>query len=278
MPYYNNLIINFAVSLLIILGGIGFVVMIELRYSLINYKNKFKQFSLKKYIQTISVHTKIVLITTFFLILIGMFSILALEYNNPLTLSSMPLSDKLIISYFQSVTLRTAGFASVDMAALTPATKMLMSVIMFIGGSPAGTAGGIKTVTFVMMILHIRSLITGSENVSVFGKCIDVNIIKRSLTIIIVSFVICITGLFILSMSENTDFINLIFEVFSAFATVGLSAGLTPSLTDIGKIVVIMLMYIGRIGPISMVLLFAKRYNSKKGKDINFAKENVLIG
>lgn len=278
IPYYNHLWINIVISSLIILGGIGFVVMIELRYSFINYKQKYKQFSLKTYLHTITVHTKIVLLTTFVLIFLGMIVILMLEYHNPNTIAMMPLKDKLIVSYFQSVTLRTAGFASVDMAALTPATKMFMSIVMFIGGSPAGTAGGIKTVTFVLMLLHIYSLIKGSENVNVFDKTIDVNIVKRALTIIIISFVICILGLFALSISENVDFIDLIFEVFSAFATVGLSAGLTPRLSVIGKLVVIILMYIGRIGPVTMVLLFARKYNSKKGKDIVYAKENVLIG
>ena len=185
---------------------------------------------------------------------------------------------KILKSAFQATTLRTAGFSTIDQQELTTAGKFISICYMFIGGSPAGTAGGIKTVTFVLMLLHIYSLIKGSENVNVFGKTIDNHIIKRALTIIIVSFVICILGLFVLSISENVDFIDLIFEVFSAFATVGLSAGLTPRLTVIGKIVVIILMYIGRIGPITMVLLFAKKYNSKKGKDIVYAKENVLIG
>ncbi len=278
MPYYNHLWINIVISLLIIMGGIGFVVMIEIRHSLLAYKNKYKTFSLKRYVQSISLHTKIVLITTVILILLGMIMFLLLEYNNPETIKMMPLKDKLIVSYFQSVTLRTAGFASVDMSALNPATKLMMSVIMFIGGSPAGTAGGIKTVTFVMMILHVYSLIKGSENVHVFGKSIDSNIIKRSLSIVIVSFMICISGLFLLSVSENIDLVDLVFEVFSAFATVGLTAGVTPILSVSGKIIVILLMYIGRIGPITMVLLFASRYNSKKGKDIVYAKENVLIG
>ncbi len=276
IPYYNHFWLNIVISSLILLGGIGFVVMIELIHSYHNYKLKFKTFHIKKYIKNLSVHTKIVLLMTFILVFLGMIVILLLEYNH--TLSSMPFNEKLLVSYFQSVTLRTAGFASVDMSALTPATKYFMSFIMFIGGSPAGTAGGIKTVTFVMMILHIVSLIKGAEHVHIFDKTIDDHIIKKSLSIIIISITICFISLFLLTISENVSLIDLVFEVFSAFATVGLSAGISPILSVFGKIVVILLMYIGRIGPITMLLIFAKQYNSKKGKDINFAKENVLIG
>ena len=181
-------------------------------------------------------------------------------------------------SYFQSVTLRTAGFASVDMASLNNATKFLMSAIMFIGGSPAGTAGGIKTVTFAIIVLYIRALRKGENQVHCMNKTISEPIVKRSLTIVLISFSIALTGLFLLSIFENIDFIDLLFEVFSAFATVGLSAGVTPVLTAMGKIVIIILMYIGRIGPITMVLIFARKYNLKKGKDINYVEERVLIG
>ena len=204
--------------------------------------------------------------------------IFILEFQNPLTLKSLPFSQKILASFFQSVTLRTAGFATVDMASLHQATKFFMSIIMFIGGSPAGTAGGVKTVTFVIGLLYVRALMRGDENIHVFKRTIDVHIVIRAFTIKLIIFAFALTGLFILSISEQADFIDLLFEVFSAFATVGLTAGITPTLTFVGKIVIIILMYIGRIGPITMVLIFVRKYNAKKGKDVNYIKEHILIG
>lgn len=276
--YVGDVWINLVISALIIAGGLGFVVWIDLNTVWKKYKKTFKRFKFKKFISFLALHTKIVLIMTAVLIVVGMAAILVLEFDNQGTLGHLPLEQKVLASYFQSVTLRTAGFASIDMASLHVATKFLMSVIMFIGGSPAGTAGGIKTVTFAISVLYIRSLRKGENQVHCMNKTISEPIVKRSLTIVLISFSIALTGLFLLSIFEDKDFINLIFEVFSAFATVGLSAGVTPLLTTLGKIVIIILMYIGRIGPITMVLIFAKKYNLKKGKDINYVEERVLIG
>ena len=277
-PYVGNVWINLVICGLIIAGGLGFVVWIDLRLSLIHYREHFKYFKMKRYLESLSLHTKIALISTFVLIFGGMTVIFILEFQNPLTLKSLPFSQKILASFFQSVTLRTAGFATVDMASLHQATKFFMSIIMFIGGSPAGTAGGVKTVTFVIGLLYVRALMRGDENIHVFKRTIDDQIVKRALTIMLISFAIALTGLFILSISEQADFIDLLFEVFSAFATVGLTAGLTPTLTFVGKIVIIILMYIGRIGPITMVLIFVRKYNAKKGKDVNYIKEHILIG
>ena len=278
VPYVGNVWINLVICGLIIAGGLGFVVWIDLRLSLIHYREHFKYFKIKRYLESLSLHTKIALISTFVLIFGGMTVIFILEFQNPLTLKSLPFSQKILASFFQSVTLRTAGFATVDMASLHQATKFFMSIIMFIGGSPAGTAGGVKTVTFVIGLLYVRALMRGDENIHVFKRTIDDQIVKRALTIMLISFAIALTGLFILSISEQADFIDLLFEVFSAFATVGLTAGITPTLTFVGKIVIIILMYIGRIGPITMVLIFVRKYNAKKGKDVNYIKEHILIG
>ena len=200
------------------------------------------------------------------------------EFTNSRTLGDFNIFEKLMTAMFESIALRTAGFTTINYAGLKPATDLLMMVVMFIGGSPAGTAGGVKTVTFVIGLLYVRALIRGDENIHVFKRTIDDQIVKRALTIMLISFAIALTGLFILSISEQADFIDLLFEVFSAFATVGLTAGITPTLTFVGKIVIIILMYIGRIGPITMVLIFVRKYNAKKGKDVNYIKEHILIG
>lgn len=278
VQYVGHVWVNFVISGLIIAGGLGFVVWVDLSSVWRKYNKTFKRFKLKRFVSFLSLHTKIVLIATLSLIFVGMLGILILEFNNPETIGSLPVEQKILASYFQSVTLRTAGFATIDMASLNVATKFLMSAIMFIGGSPAGTAGGIKTVTFVIIILYIRALRKGENQVHFMNKTISDPIVKRSLTIVLISFTIALTGLFLLSIFENKEFIDLIFEVFSAFATVGLTAGVTPLLTVMGKIVIIMLMYIGRIGPVTMVLIFARKFNLKKGQDINYVEERVLIG
>ena len=278
IPYQTNILVNLTIAGLIIAGGLGFVVWIDLRMSWRHYKENFKFFKLKTFFSSLSLHTKVVLTATVSLLLGGTLVILFLEYNNPGTIGSLSFGDKVLASFFQSTTTRTAGFASVDMAALHDSTKLFMSILMFIGGSPAGTAGGIKTVTLVISLMYIFSLQNGYETVSMFKRRVDDQVVKRSLTIAILSFFICTLGLFILSMNEGADFIDLIFEVFSAFGTVGLSASLTPTLTVLGKIVIIILMYIGRIGPLTMVFVFAKKYKQKKGQDIMYPTADVLIG
>ena len=206
IPYQTNILVNLTIAGLIIAGGLGFVVWIDLRMSWRHYKENFKFFKLKTFFSSLSLHTKVVLTATVSLLLGGTLVILLLEYNNPGTIGS--LSFGVLASFFQSTTTRTAGFASVDMAALHDSTKLFMSILMFIGGSPAGTAGGIKTVTLVISLMYIFSLQNGYETVSMFKRRVDDQVVKRSLTIAILSFFICTLGLFILSMNEGADFID----------------------------------------------------------------------
>ncbi len=276
ISYQSSIIINIVIPGLIIAGGLGFIVWIELKDKLLLIIKK--KVNLKKCIKTLSLHSKIVISMSLFLIFSGMFIFYLLEMNNPQTIGQLSLFDKLQVSYFQSVTLRTAGFASVNMAALNDVTKFFIAIYMFVGGSPAGTAGGIKTVTFAIILLSVYSLIKGREEVSVFKRKISSIVVRRALIISVISLFISITALFILSISEDALFIDLLFEVFSAFGTVGLSTSLTPVLSQIGKVVIIVLMYIGRIGPITMILIFANRYNQLKGKEIEYPQGDVLIG
>jgi trk system potassium uptake protein TrkH len=278
MMYQSHVWLNLVITGLIIAGGLGFVTWIDIRLSYRKYREKFSVFRLKKFINSLSLHTKIVLLMTGGLLLLGTLVILILEFSNPDTLGTLSFPEKVLVSFFQSTTLRTAGFATIDIAKLCNPTKLVMSVIMFIGGSPAGTAGGIKTVTFLIVLLTIRSLIQGTDEVRIFNRSISQQTVKRSLIIIIVSFLIALSGLLALTITEQKPFIDLVFEIFSAFATVGLTAGLTPLLTNLGKMTIIIMMYIGRIGPITMVLMFAKKYNQMKGKEIHYPVDDVLIG
>lgn len=278
MGYQTNILMNIVIGGLIIAGGLGFVVWVDLRMSWKKYVKNFKVFKWSKFLDLLSLHTKIVIIVTSGLLLSGAFIFLILEFNNSQTIGLLSWPEKILVSLFQSTTLRTAGFATIDNASMYVSTKLVSCIYMFIGGSPAGTAGGIKTVTLAIMILYIHSLIRGSDTIKVMKRTISDQIVKRSLTIALVSFFISLLGLFILTITENINFIDLVFEVFSAFATVGLTASVTPYLTAVGKVVIIILMYIGRIGPMTMVLIFAKRYNQMKGKDIQYPLGNVLIG
>ena len=201
IPYQTNILVNLTIAGLIIAGGLGFVVWIDLRMSWRHYKENFKFFKLKTFFSSLSLHTKVVLTATVSLLLGGTLVILLLEYNNPGTIGSLSFGDKVLASFFQSTTTRTAGFASVDMAALHDSTKLFMSILMFIGGSPAGTAGGIKTVTLVISLMYIFSLQNGYETVSMFKRRVDDQVVKRSLTIAILSLFICTLGLFIFSMN-----------------------------------------------------------------------------
>lgn len=274
IDYQSHLLMNMIITFLIISGGLGFVVWIELKDKIVKYIQK--KMSVRKVFINLSLHSKIVLSTTLLLIFGGMFLFLALEYNN--TLKELSLFDKILVSYFQSVTTRTAGFASVDMSILKDSTKFIMCILMFIGGSPAGTAGGLKTVTIAIIILSCISMVKGKQKVSVFNRTIPDIIVKRTLTFALISLFMTFVAVMILSISENKEFIDVLFEVYSAFATVGLTASLTPSLSLIGKIVIMILMYIGRIGPLTMMLLFVKKYNQLSGKEIEYPDGDVLIG
>lgn len=278
IAYQTDLFVNLVIGGLVIAGGIGFVVWIDLRMSWQKYQERFLIFRFKTYISSLSLHTKLVLVMTIFLLLSGSFFFLLLEWNNPQTIGLLSWPQKILVSFFQSITLRTAGFTSINQAAMHVSTKLLCCIYMFIGGSPAGTAGGIKTVTFALVLLSMASLIQGRSTVNVMNRSIDEQVIKRCFIMTFVSFFICLCALFVLTISENQAFIDLLFEVLSAFATVGLTADVTSSLSVIGQFVVMILMYIGRIGPMTMIVLFIKRYYHMKGKDIHYPFEHVLIG
>lgn len=275
IPYQNNVIINFTIMILIIMGGLGFCVWFDVA-------GKIKEgIGLKKsptrIFKSFDLHSKIVLSTTAFLLLFGTLIVYALEFNNPETLGTMEGPFKWLGAMFTSTTLRTAGFATIDCAKLAVATKLMMCIFMFIGGSPAGTAGGVKTVTFAIILITLKSLFKGEDNVNVFKRRIEIDYLKRSLCIFIFALGITVLGIIVLSISEQQSFIDICFEAFSGFATVGLTAGVTPSLSMVGKIVVIILMYIGRIGPITMMLSFMRKSQKNKG-NIVYPKGEIIIG
>ena len=277
--YQTNLIINLTIPALIIMGGVGFIVWFDIANCIKKEYSIKAKFSKKHLFKSFSLHTKLVIIVTCFLLLAGTILFFLCEFSNAKTIGSLSLFDSLQVSFFQSATLRTAGFASVDMASLHPSTKLMMCVLMFIGGSPAGTAGGIKTVTFAIGVLEVYNIYHGRKEVTAFSRRIPKRLIVRSFAIISMALAIVFLSIFVLSISEQAPFIDICFEVVSAAATVGLSASLTPSLSIIGKLVIIMLMYIGRIGPITMMISFARKsYLQASKKEVRYPDGNILLG
>ncbi len=256
-PYVANPIVNITTMLLIILGGIGFPVW----WSVLDMfcRRRRKRRTLFTGAHHLPLHTKMVLFMTLSLIAGGALLIFLLEYNNPETLGNLPWWQKIQAALFQSVTTRTAGFLTISQAGLRKATAMICCLLMFIGGSPSGTAGGVKTTTVAILVLTVISIIKGRNDTEMFGRKINGNLVRRALSIFMVSFGVMLLAVIALAIVQPGDFIDCLFEVISAIATVGLTRDFTTELTVAGRIIIIVTMYIGRIGPISLALFFNSR-------------------
>ncbi len=260
-PFVGDFVINMTISSLIILGGLGFTVYID-----ISRNKSFKKLHL---------HSKLVLGITGFLLVIGTIVFILIEYNNPFTLKSLNIYEKLIASFFQSVVPRTAGFYSVDFIGLYDTTVFFIIILMFIGGSPGSTAGGIKTTTFGTLILTTIGVIKGEKDVTIFRRRIGEEIINRSLAIATIGMTLIIMVSFVLTVTETATFLDVLFETTSAFATVGLTRGITPNLTDFGKIIITLTMYAGRVGPLTMAFAFARKH---KHSSFRYTEGNIMVG
>ncbi|MDU3180250.1 MAG: potassium transporter TrkG [Lachnospiraceae bacterium] len=274
--YATNPLINFTTMSLIIIGGIGFTVWGDV------LKNVFEDigkegYSVKKIFAKLTLHSKIAISMTIALILFGTVSFFVLEYANPETFGNMTFGEKLMASGFHSVSTRTAGFATVSQSGLTNGSKLITCLLMFVGGSPAGTAGGVKTTTVAMLILACRSAIKGGRDTECFGRRIAEDNIRTGLAVIILSMGFLITGTVIVSVLESdVEFMRVLYETTSAMGTVGLSADLTPQLETASKYVIMMLMYIGRIGPVTMALIFGKGHTKDRVREL--PEKRILVG
>ena len=271
--YQTNVMINIATMLLIIFGGIGFPVwwdVLRVGKGIIQ-----KEIAFRDAFRKTMLHTKVVLVVTIALIFGGAFLIFLFEYTNPHTIGNLSFGNKIMASLFESVTLRTAGFQTISQENLTEASSLLALLIMFIGGSPSGTAGGVKTVTMMILILSMMAAVRGDNEVTVFHRKITDNYVRRAVAVIVVSVIALLVVCMALSITEDAQFLDILFESMSAIATVGLTRGITSKLTIAGKLIVIFAMYLGRLGPITMALAFnAKRYEGKK----TMAEGKVIIG
>jgi len=265
MPYVDHPLVNLTIWALVILGGLGFTVVLDMFF----YRNNLRKWSL---------HTKLVLVISGLLLLIGFLLYLILEWKNAATLGGLSVSGKFLAAFFQSVTPRTAGFNTIDTAALTDASKLLTMIFMFIGGSPASTAGGIKTVTFGIVLFTIVSQIRGKEDTEVFHRRIPKDNINRAVTIIIMGLVLIILITMVLSIMESGHtFMEVLFETTSAFGTVGLSLGITASISTAGKVLLSILMFTGRVGPFTVALALSRTTHKNQGK-IRYPEDKVIIG
>ncbi|RUS46159.1 Trk family potassium uptake protein [Cohnella sp. AR92] len=259
--YISDPFVNILSILLIILGGLGFVVLADL----VEFRHK----------RRLSLHSKVAIYTTLLLFVGGAAVILLFEYTNENTLGPLGLGDKIIASFLHSMTPRSAGISTIDVSSLRQATQFLLVILMFIGVSPGSTGGGIKTTTFAVLIVSVIAVIRGREDVVLLRYRLERERVYKAITVTLFSFIIVVIGTMLLSVTENHTFMVVLFEATSAFATVGLSAGLTQELTDIGKLIVIFLMFMGRLGPFT--LFYA--VGPKKGRSLyRHAEGKIIIG
>jgi len=241
-PLRGDYLVNITIMCLIIIGGLGFMVTSE-----IYYKRHFKKFS---------THSKLVLLTNAGLILVGALGFFVLESLKSGVLSNETIGDGVLISFFQSVAARTAGFYSADLSKINDSTAILLISLMFIGGSPGSTAGGIKTTTFVVLVLAVISVIKNEKEPIVFKRRISNETIKKALSIFLISLSIVIFVSFVIAAIEDFAFIDILYETASALGTVGATLGITDKLSAASKILITLCMYLGRIGPMTMALSF----------------------
>ncbi len=251
VDYASTPSIHFTISLLIILGGVGFIVIKEIK-TIVESKSSLSR---------MGIHTKIVLITTSLLTLAGMFVIFFGEFLN--ALDQFTLWEKIQISFFQSVTLRTAGFNTIPIENFHSHTIYLISIFMFIGASPGSTGGGIKTTTLAVLIYSIRATLYGRDKVEIFDRTIPISIVVKTTALTIISMLLATLFIFVLMKIEpEQSFLSIFFEAISASGTVGLSLGITDSLSQYGKFILSFLMFIGRVGPLTLVLAIGQKSQS----------------
>jgi trk system potassium uptake protein len=253
--------VNIMVTLLFITGGIGFTVILDVFH--------------KRSIRKLSLHSKVALLMSLILIIVGPLIILISEYRNPATIGNLPFGDKLWASYFQGVVTRTAGFNTIDIGAMNLSSLVFMMALMFIGASSGSTGGGIKVTTFAIIIFAFWAVVTNRNDVNIFKRRISWELVNKSLSIVVAAIFFIFLIFFLLTFTENADMSKILFETISAFATVGLSANYTPDLSPFGRILITIMMFIGRLGPLTMAFALL---NTKKEAKVRYAEEKILIG
>lgn len=278
VPFQTSIFMNAALMILIISGGLGFTVWEEVAELIRNPRKH----SLRIRIRRLSLHTKLVFLMTFSLIVVGTALFLLFEYSNPGTLGPMSYSQRGLASLFQSVTLRTAGFNGISQGDLTDFSKFISCIFMLIGGSAVSTAGGMKTVTVGIVLASMYALLRNRTRIEVFGRTIPVDILQKALTVVSTMFVVVFISTVLLYFTEggysnSHSLIDLMYETCSAAGTVGVTTGLTPDLSSAGKIVIMVCMYLGRLSPVTVMVALNRKMNIL-GDPISKPEERVIIG
>jgi trk system potassium uptake protein TrkH len=264
--FNENKIILITLAIVINIGGLGYLVLREI-ISGVRAKRKLKNFSL---------HAKVVLTISGILLTVGTIAMLIFEWNNPATIEHMTFGNKLTNAFFSAVTPRTAGFNSISNSDMSPAGKLLTMGYMFVGGSPGSTAGGVKTTTLGIVIFTLISVLKGRQDAEVYKRRISQSVVFKAMAIFMLGITIVIIGVMILSITEiGASFETILYEVISAFGTVGLSQGLTPTLSSVGKVTIAIIMYLGRVGPLTVMLALAGKQEKINYK---YPEGKILIG
>jgi len=269
--YVTSPTVNLVTSALIILGGLGYIVWWDVLRVI---KSRTKKN--RRIFRHLTLHSKIAITVTAGLIFVGAILIFIFEYNNPLTIGEMPLFDKIQVSLFQSVTTRTAGFASVPQENLTNAASAVSIILMLIGGSPVGTAGGMKTVTIAVLLCSALATIRNKNSATLFGRRVSEGSIKKAVAVAVSFLTICTASTVLLMTTSNASALDVVYETVSATATVGLSRNLTSTLDALGKLIIIVTMYFGRVGPISLAVALGSK--NEVQNVISEPTEEISIG
>jgi trk system potassium uptake protein TrkH len=260
VQYVGDGLIVFTASALFIIGGLGFIVIIDIA--------RTKNFSKLK------LHSKVMLVGTVLLLFFGTAMFFFLERGNPETMMTLSHGEQLLASFFQSASARTAGFNTIEIASLTNGSLLIMMMLMFIGAGTTSTGGGIKVTTFIVVLLATKAFLLRQQRVVVFNRTIPKQVLWRSMAILTISTMFLFTAIFILEVSEDAPFIVVMFETVSAFATTGVSAGLSENLTEFGKFVLVVVMIVGRLGPLTLVFLMT----SPRETNLRYPEEELNTG
>jgi trk system potassium uptake protein len=268
--YQSSFLVVFTITMLIIFGGIGYQVILEI------YLWLRDRISKKTQNQVFSLDFKVATSTTVILLVIGVIAFFCIEIRNPETFGSLNLRDQILVAWFQSVTPRTAGFNTIDIGKMTTAGLFITIALMFLGASPGGTGGGMKTTTLRVLTSCTKAILQGKEEVLLYDRKIAISLILKAVGVLVGSVATVILATILISLTDPTlDFIQILFEVVSAFATVGLSTGITGSISITAKLILIMTMYIGRVG---VLLLMSAVLGDPRPTRIRYPEENLLVG
>ena len=274
MTYAGSPLVLLTSAFLIIFGGLGFVVW----WDIVDVLGRVhrREITRRDIWRRLKTHTKIILVMTGSLIVLGMVLTLLFEYNNPLTIGGMSIGDKVLNAFFQSVTLRTAGFTSFSQKGLTESSVLVSCLIMLIGGSPVGTAGGIKTMTAAVLVFAVLSVVQGRNETVAFKKTISASLVRRAMAVTVISVGMLLICTVLLLVTNHLSLSDGLYEVTSAIATVGLSRDVTPTLNVCGKLLIILCMYLGRVGPITMFMFFGQRAANRN--NVKYADAEIIVG